>query len=766
MKKLAGVIGVVLVLFVGGPLWWNLEAPSSDSPRHGAAGAAAALHAAADTTAVAAGVERTVVPVALPGAVAMPDDDARVAIDLTVRVVWQASRQPAARVPITLLVQPNALLAYAWTDNAGTARFVLGVAARHWSAGSAARSVSVATPLRPGRYFPCTLTTEAGTLEVALDDGESVAGIVVDPAGNPVPGADVRLTTWPHSGALVASADAAGAFALRGLPADFVLRASAGTMESAPANIASLAGGTRLVLRLGAGGDQVQVRVLAGGAPVADATVRLATGWRNSPPPRELVGHTDDAGIATFAGVPADAYVVEVVHRAHPPAQRSLTTAGIGITHTQTVELGEAATLVGLVRCGGKPTAWIRVMVEGADSLFHQGGVRTDRDGRFTLDQLAVGPHTVMFARDTAWQSRRVTLRAGQQLVEFDLPGGYDIVGRLLLPDGAPAVQWKVVAQSVEDSASRSSIVVTDAAGRFTCANLPASHYTLVATGAEGGGHTFFTVHTGGASADYRLPAAALWRPARITGRIEGAPSRSTLFMAAGAGDVGRGQQLDGDGAIALGPLAPGRYRLWLAQDDDVLWLTEVELGSGQVLYLGVVALPRPGTLAVTVRGGEAVDASRAHVLLRAAVTNEGESFGPRPRLTSDGTWHCQHVPAGEWWLTVAGDGIAPEVRKLTIEPEGKQSIEVVLSPAVPVEVHFVVPAADALSVGWRRATVRRVGDGAIMVVRSWMGPLHTQFDLARGSYTIEVETGGGYFGSATFAAPASDPVAVPLVRR
>ena len=54
----------------------------------------------------------------------------------------------------------------------------------------------------------------------------------------------------------------------------------------------------------------------------------------------ELMGHTDDADIAPFVGVPADAYVVEVVHRAHPPAQRNLTTAGIGITHTQTVELG------------------------------------------------------------------------------------------------------------------------------------------------------------------------------------------------------------------------------------------------------------------------------------------------------------------------------------------------------------------------------------------------------------------------------------------
>lgn len=765
MKKLACVFAVALVLLVSWPLWWSPEPVVVDAAGEGGAARAATGQAAVAPAAATEAVARS--PVAEPAkAPATTAPEELVAIDFVVTAVWKSSRQPAARVPLALLVPPNGRLANAWTDHAGKAHFGLRAAPRHWLPGVAERHVSVTTALHPGRYFNLALTDAPGSLEVELDDGESIAGIVVDAAGNPVPGADVRLASGLNAEAVVARADAAGAFALRGLPAGFVLRASAGTMESAPADITRLAGGERLVLRLDRGGDHVQVRVLAGGAPVADATVRLDTGWRNAAPPRQMVGHTDSAGIAAFAGVPADAYVVEVVHREHPPAQRRITTEGHGVTRIETVELGEAATLVGLVRCGGTPAAAIQVMLEGADSLMHRSGIHTDREGRFTVGQLAVGQHAVMLAKETTWESRLVTLRAGEQVVEFDLPGGLDIVGRLLLPDGSPAGKWNVVAQRVDEVAWSSRGVVSDAEGRFTCANLPAANFRLVATGADGGGHTFFTVRVGGAPAEYRLPAAALWRPARITGRIDGSPASAVLFTAAGSGSVGRGQQLGSEGAIALGPLAPGRYRLWLDHDDDVLWLTEVELVSGQALDLGVVSLPRPGAVAVAVHGATGVDASRAHVLLRAAVASDGASFGPRPRPGADGAWHCERVPAGEWWLTVTGDGIAPDVRKLVVEPDRKQVVTVELSPAVPVEVQFAVPAGDARSVGFRSAIVRRVGDGAAVVQRGWMGPLHTQFDLARGSYTIEVETGGGFVGLATFDVPAPAPVAVPLSRR
>jgi RNA polymerase sigma-70 factor (ECF subfamily) len=761
MKKVAFVLGAALVLLASLPLWWNHEPPTVGAPADGAVALAATARGAVDVPSPTGSAERTaIVDPAKPA----PAPEEVVAVDLFVRAVWKQSRQPAARVPLALLVQPRDLLANLWTDHAGKARFALSVPARHWLAGIAERNVSVTTALRPGYYFNLALTADPDTLEVEIDDGQHVAGSVVDTAGNPVVGADVRLASSQYPDVVVARSDAAGAFELAGLPAGFVLRASAGTMESAPATITDLAGGERLVLRLDGGGDNVQIRVVAQGQPVADATVRLDTGLRRAPQ-RQFIGSTDAEGSATFAGLPADGYVVEVVHRAHPPAQRRITTEGLGMVRVETIGLGESASLVGIVRRGGRPATGVRVMLEQANSLFYRDCAGTDRDGRFIVDRLAVGTHEVWFAQDTTSEWRNVTLHAGEQSVEFNLPGGTDIAGRLLLPDGSPALRWNVAAQRTDEMAW-SSRVVTDANGKFAFENLPAETYRLVATGPEGGGHTFFDVHTDGKVADYRLPTTALWRPATIAGRFENPPPDATLWTSDERDDGGHGSQLGADGAIALGPLAPGRYRVWLEKNDIVLWLTQVDLVSAQTMDLGVVPLPRCGALAVTVRGAAGVDAASAGVLLRSSVATDGYSFGPRPQLGADGAWHCEHIPAGSWWLVVAGDGIAPDVRQLSIEPDSTRRVEVVLAPSVPIEFHFAVGAADAPAVGWRRETVRRVGDRAIVSFQQIVGALHTRVDLAPGSYTIDVETGGGFYGTATFEAPAQAPVEVPLARR
>lgn len=761
MKKLASVLGVALVLLTILPGWWNPEPLPVGAPSDAGAAPARAAAGGVDAVAPVGSLERT--PAAEGAQTSSAAAEQTVAVDLSVHAVWKRSRAPAARVPLVLLVQPNDLLASLWTDHAGMARFTASVAARHWLENVRERSVSVATPLWPGAYFNGAVTSQPGTIEVELDDGQQVTGRVVDTAGNPVAGADVRLATSSYPEAVVARSDAAGAFELMGLPPDFALRASAGTMESAPATITDLARAGPLVLRLDRGGEVVQIRVTAGGQPVADATVRLS-GWKRSAPGRQFVGSTDAEGATTFAGVPADTWVVEVVHRAHPPAQRRIATEGAGAGRVETVQLGEAATLVGIVRRGGRPAA-SRIMIAAADSLFYRADIGTDREGRFTADRLAVGTHGIWFADGASWDHRTVSLHAGEQTVEFDLPGGSDVVGRLLLPDGRPAPRWNVAVQRI-DEMTGSSGVATDADGRFACENLPEGDYRLVATGPDGGRHTFFDVRTDGQAADYRLPATALWRPATIAGRFEDAPPDATLWISDGVGDGGSGVAIGEGGAIALGPLAPGRRRLWLEKDDAVLWLTEVELASGQALDLGVVPLPACGALDVVVRGGAGIDAAGAQVLLRSAAATGGGSFGPRPRVGADGAWHCERVPAGTWWLLVSGAGIAPDVRPIVLEAGNRRRIDVTLAPAVAVDFHLAVGAADEPLVGWRRETVRRVGDRAIVAFTQVVGSLHTRFDLARGSYTIDVETGGGFRGTVTFDVPAATPVEVPLARR
>lgn len=712
-----------------------------------------------------AGARTAAPPVASVDPTLLPPADETVAIDLTVRAVWQASRRPAARVPVQLWVSERPLT-HGWTDDHGITRFDLTTPAWHWRRGD--REVSVRTPLMPGRIFTAALRDGTGEgeadaeLEIALAEGQQVHGTVVDADGQPVAGADVWLARRPYPEVVVARADAGGAFTLGGLPVGFVLRAAQGTRTSEPATITDLGDDQRLLLRLGREGAALQVRVVASGRAVADATVRLDASFRGSGGERSMQHTTDAHGSATFAGVPTGALRLEVLHHAHPPAQREVGTGAHGANHVETIELGSVATLDGIVRRGGRPVP-ASVMLDDAASLFHHE-LRADAQGRFRADRVAVGPHRLFFRHGATSCTRLVDLHAGLQTIEFELPGGATVAGRLLLPDGDPAARWNVAARRV-DAEGNISRALTGPDGAFEFVDEPEGHYLLRAEGPAGGAHEFFGVRTDGERSDYRLPPAALWEPAAVSGHFTDVPDGASLHQANAFGDGGRGQRLDGDGAFELGPLAPGRHRLWLEHANTILWLTEIELAQGERRDLGPVTLPRAGSIAVALHAPDGTDAATAHVMLRAACASGGAAFGPPLRLAADGLWRCERVPSGSWWVLVGGDGIAPDARKVFVVPGGEHRLDVDLARAVDVEIRYRAGSAGPHEVGVRRETVRRAGDGVILSHRRIMGPLRTFLGLGVGSHVLEIETAGGFGGSVTLEVTSPSTVEVALTR-
>jgi RNA polymerase sigma factor (sigma-70 family) len=721
------------------------------------------------TATTPAGVRTAAPPVASVAPTGPPPADETVAIDLTVRAVWQASRRPAARVPLQLhvLEQP---LAHGWTDDHGVTHFVLTAPAWHWQRGEggSAREVSVCTPLMPGRTFVAALRDVAGEheagaeLEIALAEGQQVHGTVVDADGQPVAGARVWLAIQPYPEVVVAGTDAGGEFTIGGLPVGFVLRATNGTRTSKPATVADLGNDQRLLLRLGRDGAGLHVRVVASGRAVAGATVRLDASFRGLGGEPSMQHTTDAHGSATFAGVPTGVLRLEVLHHDHPPAQREVG-IGAGDAHrVETVELGAVATLVGIVRRGGRgvPTS---VMLDGAGSLFHRD-LHADEEGRFRADRVAVGPHRLFFRHGATSCTRLVELHAGEQTIEFELPGGATIAGRLLLPDDDPAARWNVAARRV-DAEGNISRAITGPDGAFEFVDEPEGHYLLRAEGPAGGAHEFFGVRTDGVRSDYRLPPAALWQPAAVSGHFADVPDGASLHQADAFGHGGRGQRLDGGGAFELGPLAPGRHRLWLEHANTILWLTEIELASGEHRDLGAVALPRAGSIAVALRALDVTDVAAAHVVLRAACTSGGAAFGPPLRLAADGLWRCERVPSGSWWILVGGDGIAPDAREVFVVPGGEHHLDVGLARAVDVKVRYRAGSAGPHEVGVRRETVRRAGDGVILSHRRIMGPLRTFLGLGVGSHVLEIETAGGFRGSVTLDVTSPSTVDVALTR-
>jgi len=720
--------------------------------------------AAAPSTDTRSAAESASAAAPTPGAAAEP-----VGIEMRVWVIWKASRRPAANVPLQLFAGEKPI-AHGWTDATGGADFAVAVAARHWPAGGQVQLI-VQTPLAPGRRFGAPTGSERAALEIVLDEGQHVEGAVLDATGSPVAGAEVRLTVahGPVRGAVVARSDAGGAFVLHGLPVGFELEASAGTRASAPATIRDLTDGERLVLRLDRGGDQLQLHVVAAGQPVVGATVRVELAKVDPNNRRSLLGVTTAGGVVAFAGLPAGRHGIEIVHATHPPARRALQTEGDGATRVETVELGATARLDGIVRRGGRPVPGVTVMIDEADSLLYEEAW-TDHDGRFTADRLAVGSYQLFFLSANTTTSRRIDLRAGEQQVAIDLPGGIAICGRLRLPDGSPAVGWGIAASRV-DSWDRPAHTVTGADGTFALEEQAQAHYRLRAEGPDGGRHEFVVLRTDGQPADYHLPQAALWQPASILGRLATPLDGGLLRIEYAHGNFGSGRsssQPAADGTFAVGSLAPGRYRVSIAHgDDDVRWLAEVDLASGERKDLGVVTLPRFGSLTVALNPAVGTAATAAVPMLRSAVLSDGSDLGPRLLPTSDGQWHAARVPSGTWWVVVRGQGVAPQAREVFIAPDTPHHVEFALAPAVDVELQLDAGGADPSEVGVRRETVRRSGDRAVLRhIEGMVGPLRFHREFAPGSYTIEITTAGGFHGLATFAVPSQTPIVVRLVRR
>ncbi|WP_375756997.1 carboxypeptidase regulatory-like domain-containing protein [Corallococcus exercitus] len=331
----------------------------------------------------------------------------------------------------------------------------------HFMAARAARHVDVEPEYQ-----------ELGEMEEAFDftlpHAASVAGVLVDEAGQPLSGRTVQLHPGPVSPSELdvitdhAVTDEAGRFVLDAAEAGpawldvddatFVLQRLA--VELPSENV-------RMVLRRG---TQVSLTVLSAvEAPVRSAQVTL---WkRDARGEADRVEVTDAHGQATLQGVPPGSYVAEAmvpgravaVHASQPVEVRA------GEAPSVTLRLEEGRTLRGaVVSPQGRPLPGVALRAEvlEADRPRYRGalsrpglepeGVRTDAEGHFTLRSLSAARHVL-----TAKLPGHVVVASASQGV---LAGGDDdsvVVGRdtaevRLVLRRIPHVRGRVVAEGGE----------------------------------------------------------------------------------------------------------------------------------------------------------------------------------------------------------------------------------------------------------------------------------------------------------------------------
>ena len=522
-----------------------------------------------------------------------------------------------------------------------------------------------------GERAGCEAPVDLGPF--VLRPGARVEGRVVARGGAPVPGAEVFLAERaPREGASKgtrgrtpdATTDRAGGFVLDDLP------------EGEPRHLVVAAAGHRTEAVLGVRpptAEPLLVRLdpvssLRGRVvdeedePVAGARVHVE--WRfvlpDDPLRRpsgdlvERIGTTGGDGVFEVADVPAGAVTLAVSTDEHAPLD------GVEVRVPQAADdpelvlvLREGARLEGRVSTdAGDPVEGARVAGEA------QTGV-TDAEGRYAISGLAAGEETVrLFHPDYPRQERVVRIEEGVNVLDFELPAGTEVTGRVVDAAGEEVAGATVALAPLDRFRGSSYRARSGEDGGFRLAPVAAGRYRLQgeADGFAGGGDAIAVTVAREPVGDLEL---VLVRGAVVHGAVIGlsdAELAQVTVSAHGPEGEERPARTDADGRYEVaGPLTPGDWRLRAA-----LWEGERSVE---------VRVPIAPSDREVVRDLELGDraALSGHVLhgdgplAGATVSIRGERFEIERSVTSghDGRFAFRDLEADRYWLGVK----EPELR-------------------------------------------------------------------------------------------------------
>ncbi|MFO0870835.1 MAG: M56 family metallopeptidase [Pirellulales bacterium] len=399
--------------------------------------------------------------------------------------------------------------------------------------------LTVAAPglAREERLLHLPQDDAVGEIAVPLHQGDTLAGVVVDGAGQGVPGAQVKLvrrhtdpqsprrTTTAHLPTEPRRTDASGRFAFDRLYSGaYTVEASAPgfvaqTLEWQPAGSPAV----RVVMRREgespvtapptgdspsntsadtASADYVYVSKVednSSGEPVVGARVR----WR-----LERVGRDGRPAVAwqgefvsdaqgqyrvqlprDLVSLPRKIVWLEVSHRDYLPIRgtgyplfRPDEDVGNQIDHRR-LKLQRGREITGQVRLpDGRPAVDVPLMVARDREGFGDGDglgfqTRTDREGRFRLLTRAEWPQRLhWFPDDYASDSRAVTREFGDQGT-IKLKPGWRLRGQVVTVDGQPLAG--LVIQAASGTRIPLTYATSNAQGEFVFSPLPAGTYRL-----------------------------------------------------------------------------------------------------------------------------------------------------------------------------------------------------------------------------------------------------------------------------------------------
>jgi RNA polymerase sigma factor (sigma-70 family) len=571
---------------------------------------------------------------------------------------------------------------------------------------------------------PVAVNHAVDGIDLRLEAGGLITGLVRSADGKPVAGAEVRaaalsgMAIWPALREVFSDDD--GRFRLDGLPRRAVQLTALHESGASPMVTADLAARleTAVELTLSVRGEIAGIVVDGRGQPLAEAqvTARHEELWARGPIKSGNLTSWDLRGIPIlisdaggrfrFSGLPEGAYTLQALRPGAPPDQRALVAGVKARTGDGNVRL--------VVRGDGRVTG--RVVLEDGTAApafsVSFGGVAptpfTGTDGAFSLSGPA-GQHDLIVTGPTfaTKELENVQLEegAGKDLGTITVKRGRSISGRVLAPDGTPVAEAQVVAAAwmsgggtklfIRDESGPAQQTTSDADGRFTLSGFEPGKLVLVAERTGVGRSSTISVPPQPLSAQVDL---VLRETGSLEGKVtrDGQPFADTVVITAARGTAANFFVMTGpDGRYALDTLAPGPQTVLAfvnRRKDMVTRAVTVEAGRRASADLEVRT--GPITLSVRVQGSDGQPASGEVMVVSPpfpVAANETvavvrERFAPVEPTTvylrgGKGAAEVEGLPAGLYQICAARkDGpLACKQQQLT----ASTTVELVVAPAV-----------------------------------------------------------------------------------
>lgn len=428
----------------------------------------------------------------------------------------------------------------------------------------------------PGLAVPAgTGSTDLGTLLLA--PGVPLEGYAVDPAGQPVAGAELYLLQgggFPMSAFLpvgdspVAVAGADGFFRIEDRREGETLHLLANREGYAPGEATGIQvpseSPVRLVLRPAA---TIEGRTVgADGEPVAGATVfvfpmdAMSFGRHPMRPGDAGPSQSDEEGTFRIANVPPG--LLEL--RAMAEGRQQAWLSNLEVRPGQNLRGIEVVLAPGAVVTGrvlspsGEPARQAEVRVQGTEVF---AGTVTDGEGRYRLDGVPPGRRAIEAEQEGLRVQRELDVRLGENNLDLVLEGGgVEVSGRVVGPLGEPIANARVTLMGQRRGWGMAG-AVSGADGSFSITGVEDGTYRLIAD-REGFARTRESQEvtvSGSAITGVELRLAP---GGAVAGRLLGLDFTELSQVEVSALGDRRAAQVLPDGSYRLDNVAPGEIRV------------------------------------------------------------------------------------------------------------------------------------------------------------------------------------------------------------